>query len=294
MASSAIAENGISNNAFPVLSLVQGHPRASSLTIADHFEKRHDNLLRSITQTRHHLPAQFNALNFEEVEFTDAKGERRPSILMTRDGFTLVVMGFTGKKALEWKLRYIEAFNRMEEELRMQAAQPEPLALSSVADRRPLVNLVNVWCKTANIPQPVAYTQVAGHFGLDRVTQLPAAWIADAVAFIQARIDAATPKALPEANPRYDTFRFWETKHGEVHEAFVNNGRAFNEPSEAMRQRLRAVDGEGHDSSWAKYQLIMLLGMSNDLMDAAQRSALLVAGIASRLEVAGVIKPNLK
>ena len=37
---------------------------------------------------------------------------------MDRDGFSLLVMGFTGKKALEWKLKYIDAFNQMEETLK--------------------------------------------------------------------------------------------------------------------------------------------------------------------------------
>lgn len=196
----------MTGNLAPVLELVKGQPRASSLVISEHFGKRHDNVLRLVRSIQESAPAEFNALNFEDVEIVEenAIGGQVSSrhILMTRDGFTLVVMGFTGKKALEWKLKYIEAFNRMEEELRMQASQPEPMALSSVADRRPLVNLVNVWCKAANIPQPVAYTQVAGHFGLDRVTQLPASWIQDAVAFVQARIDAAQASALPASEPK--------------------------------------------------------------------------------------------
>lgn len=52
---------------------------------------------------------------FIESSYTDAKGETRKEYLLTRDGFSLLVMGFTGKKALQWKLKYIDAFNRMEE-----------------------------------------------------------------------------------------------------------------------------------------------------------------------------------
>ena len=54
---------------------------------------------------------------FIESKYKDASGKQNKCYLMTRDGFSLLVMGFTGQKALEWKLKYIEAFNYMEESL---------------------------------------------------------------------------------------------------------------------------------------------------------------------------------
>lgn len=62
-------------------------------------------------------PAQNWAGYFIPSEYRDAKGEMRKEYLLTRDGFSLLVMGFTGEKALSWKLKYIEAFNEMEKEL---------------------------------------------------------------------------------------------------------------------------------------------------------------------------------
>lgn len=59
-----------------------------------------------------------NQRNFTLVEYTDAKGESRPMYELTRDGFTLLAMGFTGKKALEFKLAYINQFNKMEQALK--------------------------------------------------------------------------------------------------------------------------------------------------------------------------------
>lgn len=53
-------------------------------------------------------------------EYVDSKGETRNEYLLTRDGFSLVVMGFTGTKALEWKLKYIDAFNKMESAIKEQ------------------------------------------------------------------------------------------------------------------------------------------------------------------------------
>lgn len=203
------SDNAVSAQAFPVLSIVQGHPRASSLTIAEHFEKRHKDVLRSITQTCHNLPESFRERNFAltsiQTPMPSGGGVREDkAYLMTRDGFTVVVMGFTGKKALEWKLRYIEAFNRMEAELARQAQpepQPIPAGLSTTEDRKPLRSLINAWSVVANLPHAALYAQVRANFNLSRIDELPAAWIPDALAFVQARIDAGQPKALPKPEP---------------------------------------------------------------------------------------------
>lgn len=89
--------------------------RANSLMVAKMFGKRHDNVLSNI---RNILQMEdedgFNALNFKEVKYKDEKGELRPAYAMTRDGFTLLAMGFTGKKALQFKKAYIKRFNEME------------------------------------------------------------------------------------------------------------------------------------------------------------------------------------
>ncbi|HEX6829221.1 MAG TPA: Rha family transcriptional regulator [Burkholderiales bacterium] len=101
----------------------------TSLAIAEYFGKRHDNILARIEKLKAECPPDFNALNFKAVEFTDAKGEFRPAYEMTRDGFTLLAMGFTGAKALHFKLAYIERFNRMEAKLAGRPLpQPQPRA----------------------------------------------------------------------------------------------------------------------------------------------------------------------
>ena len=114
----------------PVLTLSSGRPVASSLKVAEHFQKRHDNVLRTIADLRSSVPQEFGALNFEETDYLDSQGKLRPFYNLSRDGFTLVVMGFTGAKALAWKLRYIEAFNGMEQELARLANGPEQPAAS--------------------------------------------------------------------------------------------------------------------------------------------------------------------
>ena len=110
-------------------------PMVSSVQVAKHFGKQHKNVIRAIEQLE--IPKEFNRLNFEPVEYEDKKGEKRPAYLMTRDGFTLLVMGFTGPKAMEWKLRYIQAFNAMEQTIlqQLQAKALESKQISSLIQR---------------------------------------------------------------------------------------------------------------------------------------------------------------
>lgn len=95
----------------------------TSLQVAKNFEKRHDNVLRDIENLHK------DVLNFEEmfIESTelDSYGRDRRIYYMNRDGFSLLAMGFTGKKALQFKLKYIDAFNQMEKQLQQQ----KPLSL---------------------------------------------------------------------------------------------------------------------------------------------------------------------
>lgn len=87
----------------------------ASRKVAEHFEKLHKHVLDSIREI---LSAENSADKFfKEVSYI-YKGRRLPEYIMTRDGFSLLAMGFTGRKALQWKLKYIEAFNRMEEALK--------------------------------------------------------------------------------------------------------------------------------------------------------------------------------
>ncbi|MGE9914097.1 Rha family transcriptional regulator [Megasphaera elsdenii] len=90
-----------------------------SQTVAEHFEKEHKNVLRAIDN----LVAQNSATKNMFLEQTrEYRGRDFRYYLMNRDGFSLLVMGFTGKAALEWKLKFLEAFNTMEKALREQQA----------------------------------------------------------------------------------------------------------------------------------------------------------------------------
>lgn len=90
----------------------------TSLKVADKFEKQHKDVLESIRGIRDAMStAEFSAL-FKETNYKASNGKNNPMYEMNRDGFSLLAMGFTGEKALKWKLDYINAFNIMESELK--------------------------------------------------------------------------------------------------------------------------------------------------------------------------------
>lgn len=95
----------------------------SSKDLAEHFGKQHKHVIENI---RDILSAENSANEFFHKESYSYNGRRLPMYLMNRDGFSLLAMGFTGKKALQWKLKYIEAFNEMEETLK-QGYLEEPV-----------------------------------------------------------------------------------------------------------------------------------------------------------------------
>lgn len=103
-----------------VLSMQSGEPVASSRQIAENFEKNHNHVLRDIDSLKKDV-SNFGQMFFETTA-PDSYGREQRAYLMNRDGFTLLAMGFTGKAALEWKLKYIAAFNEMEKKL---AEQPQ-------------------------------------------------------------------------------------------------------------------------------------------------------------------------
>jgi len=91
-----------------------GQVVVSSRQIAENFEKEHKNIIRDIEAYKDVLKIE---QMFCQDTYEDSYNRKQKMYLMNRDGFSLLVMGFTGQKALEWKLKYIEAFNRMEKML---------------------------------------------------------------------------------------------------------------------------------------------------------------------------------
>ncbi len=120
--SNLVVINGI-NVEFEVVG-TQTH--TTSLDIAAVFEKRHDNIIAQIKA----LPQDdFTHLNFKASNYKDSTGRILPCYNLTRDGFSLLVMGFTGEKAYKWKIEFIKAFNEMEKRLKnLEIEKHEKLA----------------------------------------------------------------------------------------------------------------------------------------------------------------------
>jgi anti-repressor protein len=92
----------------------KGSPVTSSLLVAEKFEMEHKNVLSAIRN----LVAENSAAKFFYESSYENRGKQYPMFIMNRDGFSLLVMGFTGAKALQFKIEFINAFNSMEEKLK--------------------------------------------------------------------------------------------------------------------------------------------------------------------------------
>lgn len=115
----------------------------SSLQVAENFEKEHKNILRDIESLKK------DVLNFEQMFYEtttpDSYGRERKTYLINREGFTLLAMGFTGKKALEFKLAYIEAFNNMEKYITSQQLpmSQEDIMIATLETQKELKTRIN-------------------------------------------------------------------------------------------------------------------------------------------------------
>ena len=128
-----------------------GRILASSRDVAEKFGKAHKDVLDSIRN----LTAENSAVKnmFVSSTYKNSRGRNYDEFLMDRDGFSLLVMGFTGKKALEWKLKYIDAFNKMEEtlksvsclseeeKLKLQLFSKDPLEVASAHNKLVALNV---------------------------------------------------------------------------------------------------------------------------------------------------------
>ena len=111
----------------------------SSLQVADTFGKQHKHVLESIDKLVAENPATKSMF---ATGTYDNRGKQYPMYYMNRDGFTLLAMGFTGDKALQFKLQYIDAFNEMEQQVKFQVPATLPEALRLAADQAEKISVL--------------------------------------------------------------------------------------------------------------------------------------------------------
>lgn len=135
--------------------------RVDSLYVAEVFEKRHDHVIRDIRKIaapNSGLSKEFTERNFALGSYMDKQNQKRPCYYLTRDGFTMLVMGYTGTKAMKFKEMYIKRFNEMEtfiqtlvnarvefplltENIKLLHSQPKPYHFSNECD---LINRIAI------------------------------------------------------------------------------------------------------------------------------------------------------
>ncbi|WP_320169937.1 Rha family transcriptional regulator [Maridesulfovibrio sp.] len=159
MAGKNLANSRTSDNSSvvgsPTLVVSDGKPVVSSIEISKHFGKQHKDVLRKIESLE--IPDDFGRRNFTPSSYINSQNKQMPCFNLTRDGFAYLVMGFTGKKASEWKIRYLEAFNAMEQELiRRQCNTPmqTPAELPEESEHPRWYNFVYAFVQAECRPDP--------------------------------------------------------------------------------------------------------------------------------------------
>lgn len=110
-----------------VIKRIDGELVVTSRQIAEDFDKRHADVIEKIEEL---IKTENSVMTmFIETSYKAGTGKSYKEYLITRDGFSLLVMGFTGSKALQWKLKYIEAFNKMEQALKEPQKQLTPIEM---------------------------------------------------------------------------------------------------------------------------------------------------------------------
>lgn len=111
-----------------LVSLENNQALTTSRIVADKFDKQHKNVVRDIDKLVEQMALESQSSKVSPVQMfvkttyqAEEGGRKYPMYLMNKDGFMLLTMGFTGKKALQFKLKFIDAFNRMEEKLKARA-----------------------------------------------------------------------------------------------------------------------------------------------------------------------------
>lgn len=192
--------NFISSNAFRI---VEGRPVTSSRTVAEYFCKKHSDVVRSIQTIINQKPNLQASRNFaqwsEEVEIGSGAKRTVTGFWMDRKGFSILAMGFTGAKALDFKCAFYDEFERMEKQL--QSPTNDTLTIEhQYAIRREVSKRAK---KTAEHYQTV-YRALNNHFKVPRYTCILDKDFDAAISFIQS-VNLNVPDEETKSAPKEST-----------------------------------------------------------------------------------------
>jgi Rha family phage regulatory protein len=182
----------------PDLQIVDGHVTTTSTQVAQHFGKAHSKVMRDIRNLLDGMPEKHKA-NFGlmqvDVEIGNGATRKDPAYRMTRDGFTLLAMGFTGKEALQWKLAYIDTFNKMENEL-LRKTEQLPSPYISTAQAQHLRELVQMIVESGKQGHGETWNRLHRKMKVNSYLNLSPTQFDDAVAYLQGKMDEQSMAAL--------------------------------------------------------------------------------------------------
>lgn len=168
----------------PIVSITNNSVTTLSIDVASFFGKRHSDVLRSIKSLISQIPNRLRIFAPTVVERGNPSGGapvKSPAYSMSRDGFTLLAMGFTGPKALLFKIAYIEAFNRMEAQLR-GTVLPSPLI--TPAQQLAVRNAIAKRAKDSSVAYQTIYHALYTRFQIAKYDQLKSSDFDTALKFI--------------------------------------------------------------------------------------------------------------
>lgn len=116
----------------------QGQPTTTSTIVAAHFGKSHRNVMRALDDLLEQTgDPEFNALNFEHIEFLDSRGRKQRAMRMTEQGFAMLALAFTGKKAVALRLQFVKAFAAATKRIKeLERKQADPAWLDARRDTK--------------------------------------------------------------------------------------------------------------------------------------------------------------
>ena len=205
--------NTVQINFADFVQIQETQPVTTSEFVAQAFGKEHKNLLARIEQISKEIKASFFELNFKPKAKQVKTGfgfRETKSYELTKDGFMLLVMGFTGKQAMAIKIAYIEAFNAMSEailDLNNTVSDGIKLAKTTADDRTGLRQAVAALVGRKGIDYSSAYSMIHQRFNVEAIEDIPAEQLPEAVAYVHAltlhtgltgEVLDAPPKAEPK------------------------------------------------------------------------------------------------
>lgn len=179
----------------PALEVVNGQPTTLSNHVAAYFGKPHNDVLKAIRT----LISKNEGLgkNYQSSQYTNAQGKKQPCYRMDRKGFILLVMGFTGKVALDFKIAYIDEFDRIEAELQKQKQLAFPAHETINAEQQyEICKAVAIRAKKESAHYQTIYRAIKNRFKIAKYDQLPAERFKECLIFIDS-VELKAPE-IPE------------------------------------------------------------------------------------------------